>query len=318
METQKTAICTDDEDSSISNLLSNSETLMSDENIAEELQLQEALVSSFTTLHKSTSPPCTSETGESSQTAAKRPRKSSSRSLCEICAERQGSHEMFPLHCVHNFCTDCISKHVSIVLGFGAAGRHEIGINPNLVVAGGTETQQIVIKKRRPSITSTDEEAKITCPVIDCAAVLETDTLRAVLPADVVSMWDDILCESLISPRMKFYCPYKDCSGLLVRENEVIRESECPFCHRLFCAECSLPWHSGVGCEERERLEEERERECDLKLHDLAKKSKWKRCPNCKFYVDKKDGCLHVTCRCRFEFCYSCGKAWTSNHGGCG
>ncbi|KAL8502156.1 hypothetical protein ACS0TY_021316 [Phlomoides rotata] len=232
-----------------------------------------------------------SETGESSKTGSER--SSSSPSLCEICAERKDEDDMFPLHCVHNFCTDCISKHVSII-----------------------------IKKRRALVTNTDEAAKISCPVIDCTAVLETDKLRAVLPADVVSMWDDILCESLISPTMKFYCPYKDCSGLLVREGgegEVIRESECPFCHRLFCAKCNVAWHSGVGCEERERLkeEEEREREAELKFLDLAKKKEWQRCPNCKFYVDKREGCLHMTCRCRFEFCYACGKAWTSTHGGC-
>ena len=31
------------------------------------------------------------------------------------------------------------------------------------------------------------------------------------------------------------------------------------------------------------------------------------RCPNCKFIVEKTDGCDHMTCRCRYEFCYVCG-----------
>lgn len=287
METQQTAISMDDNDPSITNLLSNSETLMSDEHIAEELQLQEALLSSFTTFHKPSndSPPLqkpTSETAESSKMGAKRVRKSPPRlSLCEICAETKDSNEMFPLHCTHNFCTCCISKHVSII-----------------------------IKKMRALIVKKDEEGVITCPVIDCTSVLEIETLRAVLPADVVTLWDDVLCESTIPPEMKSYCPYKDCSGLLERENdgEVIRESECPFCHRLFCAKCNVAWHSGVDCDERERLkEEERERECELKLHDLAKKSNWQRCPNCKFYVEKTEGCLHMTCRSQFInplFCF--------------
>lgn len=145
----------------------------------------------------------------------------------------------------------------------------------------------------------------ITCPASDCTAVLDSHTLREVLAADVVSVWDDVLCESLIDPKMKYYCPYKDCSGLMVRESvdddQLIREAECPFCHRLFCAKCNVAWHSGIGCAEREKLKvDERDRNSELKLHDLAKERKWQRCPNCKIYVDKKEGCLHMTCRLEF------------------
>ncbi|KAM7280166.1 hypothetical protein ACFE04_007300 [Oxalis oulophora] len=28
----------------------------------------------------------------------------------------------------------------------------------------------------------------------------------------------------------------------------VIKESECPYCRRLFCAQCKVPWHAGVQC----------------------------------------------------------------------
>ncbi|CAL5438121.1 unnamed protein product [Camellia sinensis] len=43
----------------------------------------------------------------------------------------------------------------------------------------------------------------------------------------------------------------------------------------------------------------ERENE-DLMAMELAKKKKWRRCPNCKFYVEKDDGCLHITCSVDF------------------
>ncbi|KAM2993604.1 hypothetical protein FF2_045682 [Malus domestica] len=43
---------------------------------------------------------------------------------------------------------------------------------------------------------------------------------------------------------------------------------------------------------------------------ELAKKNKWRRCPTCKFIVEKNEGCLHITCRCGYEFCYACGKYW--------
>ncbi|XP_012852686.1 PREDICTED: probable E3 ubiquitin-protein ligase RNF217 [Erythranthe guttata] len=96
-----------------------------------------------------------------------------------------------------------------------------------------------------------------------------------------------------------------------------VREAECPFCNRLFCARCSVTWHSGVDCEEFSKLRfDERGRE-DRMVHELAKKNQWQRCPRCKFFVERKEGCLHITCRCGFQFCYACGAAWSSTHGGC-
>ncbi|EYU24556.1 hypothetical protein MIMGU_mgv1a023566mg [Erythranthe guttata] len=134
----------------------------------------------------------------------------------------------------------------------------------------------------------------------------------------VVVLWDEVICESLIPLAQRFYCPYRDCSGLLMNDGGGdVREAECPFCNRLFCARCSVTWHSGVDCEEFSKLRfDERGRE-DRMVHELAKKNQWQRCPRCKFFVERKEGCLHITCRCGFQFCYACGAAWSSTHGGC-
>jgi len=58
-----------------------------------------------------------------------------------------------------------------------------------------------------------------------------------------------ILVEKEIPSSQKFYCPFKDCSALLLKDVPevrsstepavvVIKESECPECRRLFCAQC--------------------------------------------------------------------------------
>ncbi|KAL8502155.1 hypothetical protein ACS0TY_021315 [Phlomoides rotata] len=218
------------DDLCISTLLINSEndqTLTPDENFALELQLQEAIVSSFTTPRKAVNNSATGiEIGESSKKGLMEP----PHSLCEICADIKDDDEMFPLEqCIHNYCKECISKHVSIQL-----------------------------EKRR---------TVITCPGVDCRSVLEIGTCGEIVRADVRRTWDEVLSN----------------------KDKLMRER-------------------GEG-DERERG--------DLMLHDLAKEKKWQRCPNCKFYVDKMEGCLHMTCRCQFQFCYACGEAWSSTHGGC-
>ncbi|XP_061376556.1 E3 ubiquitin-protein ligase RSL1-like [Gastrolobium bilobum] len=202
--------------------------------------------------------------------------------ICEICAEAKGKIEMFRNKiCDHSFCSDCVTKQVA------------------------TKIQEGI--------------TVVSCPGLNCKGLLELDDCRSMLPKDVLDRWDDALCEALLLTVPKFYCPFKDCSAMLLDDNEGegIRESECPFCHRLFCARCYVPWHPGVLCEVFLTLnEDERARE-DLLVRELANQKKWSRCPQCKFYVEKTEGCLHITCRCKFQFCYACGQQWTSTHGGC-
>ncbi|KAL3819101.1 hypothetical protein ACJIZ3_005006 [Penstemon smallii] len=253
--------------------------LASDAKYAEELQFQEAIMASVTTYSDQSpaSPKNNKELGESS-----------SPPICEICAEIKHNGQMFSVQsCSHRFCTECIAKHLEVKIQKGPIGN-----------------------QRNAHV--------FNCPGLDCKGFIEIDSCREIIPEHVVSMWDDAICESMIDSSQKFYCPYKDCSALIVNDSEeVIRESECPFCHRLFCAQCKVPWHSDIGCNEFSGLNEnERGRE-DLMVHELAKQKSWQRCPQCKFYVDKTQGCLHMTCRCGHQFCYACGATWSSTHGGC-
>ena len=46
-------------------------------------------------------------------------------------------------------------------------------------------------------------------------------------------------------------CPFNDCSVPLLKNRfEIVIRTECPVCHRLFCAQCNVPWHSGLTCQQ--------------------------------------------------------------------
>ncbi|KAK9922858.1 hypothetical protein M0R45_031298 [Rubus argutus] len=208
--------------------------------------------------------------------------KSSQIIQCGICVELKESNQMFTNNtCAHSFCSDCITKQVAAKL---------------------------------------DENFHIvSCPGLDCKSVLQLEDCIPILPKLVLERWNEALCQALVLGSEKLYCPFRDCSMVLVIEDEreVVRGSECPACHRLFCAECRVPWHPGVDCEEFQRLNEDERGRDDLMVNQLAKDNKWMRCPRCKFFVEKTQGCPHITCRCQFQFCYGCGAEWTSNPGGC-
>ncbi|XP_058783903.1 uncharacterized protein LOC131658650 [Vicia villosa] len=68
----------------------------------------------------------------------------------------------------------------------------------------------------------TNKVVKVTCPNPNCYTKLKPEHLKT-------------------------YCPFEDCSIWLVNEDSggevVVTSCECPYCHRLFCAQCRVPWH---------------------------------------------------------------------------
>ncbi|XP_016450089.1 E3 ubiquitin-protein ligase RSL1-like [Nicotiana tabacum] len=240
---------------------------VSDDECAEELQLQEVLAASFYHLHMSSST-LIHESPESSQ------------GYCEICMDTKGKDEMFKLdNCSHHsFCSGCIGLHAQ------------------------SKIQQNIFP--------------VTCPGLRCRAIIEPETCKSIIPEDVFARWEEGLSESSLLACEKFYCPYKNCSELLIYDHdEEIIECICPSCQRLFCASCCVPWHTGLDCDKFQK--EEKDKEEDLKVEELAKNSKWMKCPHCKHIVQKADGCIHITCWCKYEFCYVCGGTWSEEHWSC-
>ncbi|KAK4361622.1 hypothetical protein RND71_020574 [Anisodus tanguticus] len=69
----------------------------------------------------------------------------------------------------------------------------------------------------------------------------------------------------------------------------------------------------GFVCEEFEKLNKD-EREIEgIQLMQLAKSQEWQRCPSCRMYVGRSQGCAQMRCRCGTDFCYKCG-AHSSDH----
>ncbi|GMI92635.1 hypothetical protein like AT3G53690 [Hibiscus trionum] len=208
-------------------------------------------------------------TGESSNSKANR----YPSFICEICVEPKQANQLFNIKgCSHAYCADCMIKYVA--------------------------------SKLQDNITG------IRCPVTKCEGLLEPEYCRNILPKEVFDRWGDALCEAMVLGSRTFYCPFKDCSTLLIDDGgEAVKESECPSCRRLFCAQCKVPWHAEIECREFQKLhKDERDRE-DIMLMKLARKKKWVRCPNCRFVVSRTRGCSSIRCRCGTAFCYGCGSA---------
>ncbi|KAF9248014.1 hypothetical protein DTO027I6_6248 [Penicillium roqueforti] len=48
----------------------------------------------------------------------------------------------------------------------------------------------------------------------------------------------------------------------------------------------------------------------DWLMEKLMNKKIWKRCTKCSRVIELKEGCPHIICICRAQWCYHCGKKW--------
>jgi E3 ubiquitin-protein ligase RNF144 len=180
---------------------------------------------------------------------------------CPICMEAVQTKDGFNIKpCEHIFCTNCMVNYINV--------------------------------KAKENATS------IPCPTPDCEITsVDPTTFQHLLSKDVFDRWCLGLFESSLGMK-KFYCPFKDCSALLIHDGgEIITYSECPHCKRMFCARCNVPWHGDISCEEFEKLGDDEKGRDDLMLRDLAKDKRWQRCPKCRMFVEKIDGCKFMKCR---------------------
>ncbi|KAJ1276815.1 hypothetical protein BS78_05G244400 [Paspalum vaginatum] len=204
--------------------------------------------------------------------------------VCKICLEHVLPADVHRAShgCAHAFCAGCLDRHI------------------------GAKNQ--------------DGVSDVKCPGEDCGSVLDPELCQGIISRETFEGWSAALCMSMVRRDNNVcYCPFKDCSEIMVddRGGEVT-ESECPVCRRLFCARCGVPWHAGITCDEYEQLAPGDRGKEDLVALEMAKGKKWKRCPSCKFLVERHEGCVHITCRCGFQFCYGCGEPWgQSDHSSC-
>lgn len=299
------ALCQDTNQPGATELLA-----MSDEDYAMELQLQEVIVSSTmaaTAVQSSCTPQpesfvpaaisdggavempvhAVAECSYSSSPLLASPAASEgavTAIICKICLDYMSPSDLHRASgaCTHSFCTACLTRYISAKIQ--------------------------------------DSNSDVKCPAEDCDIVLDPELFQDMLSKEAFEAWGAALCRSTVLGASNVcYCPFNDCSEIMVDERgDGVPESECPVCRRLFCAQCGVPWHAGISCAEYEQLAPGDRGKDDMVVLEMAKGKKWRRCPRCKFLVEKHDGCVHITCRCRFEFCYGCGEQWTqSEHSSC-
>ncbi|PRQ33724.1 putative aminoacyltransferase, E1 ubiquitin-activating enzyme [Rosa chinensis] len=202
---------------------------------------------------------------------------------CVICFEDTDVGRMFSIDgCLHRYCFSCMKQHVEVKLLNGQVAQ---------------------------------------CPHEGCNSEINIDSCVQFLAPQLVEVMSQRIKESSIPVTEKVYCPKPRCSALMSKK-EVLQYTSsfyagaeqsgarrCMKCHSYFCINCKVPWHSDMTCYDYKRSHPYPLAEDQL-LKSLATMKHWRQCVKCKNMVELAEGCYHITCRCGYEFCYTCGAEW--------
>jgi hypothetical protein len=131
------------------------------------------------------------------------------------------------------------------------------------------------------------------------------DLAASFLSAQFVTTYKAKMLE-LATPN-PIYCAAPGCSTFIPTSGIKGDMSTCPACSFVTCRLCKNPEHRGLCPPDKN----------GKKLLDLASNKNWRQCRRCNVVVERDEGCLHITCTCGYEFCYSCGGLWSQCWGKC-
>ncbi|KAL0533897.1 hypothetical protein IC582_028172 [Cucumis melo] len=211
---------------------------------------------------------------------------------CTICFEDVSVDQMFSVDgCLHRYCFSCMKQHVEVKL-----------LNGNGMQAN--------------------------CPYQGCTSEVNIESCGKFLEPKVFEIMSQRIKEASVPIQEKVYCPYSRCSALMSK-TELLRYTEasyinaertgarkCMKCNQFFCINCKVAWHYNLTCYDYRNLNPNLHPDEQM-LKSLATRKLWRQCIVCNNMVELAEGCYHITCRCGYEFCYTCGAPWKNKKPTC-
>ena len=173
--------------------------------------------------------------------------------------------------------------------------------------------------------TSALSNRRPVCPSPSCRQLIGLEECRSLCGSEgTLDRLETLQAEEALAGVRKIYCPHKECSAMMILDEPpagragagagsisgVSDQQQCVRCHRGFCCSCNVPWHTNLTCAQYGALPANERSNEDRQLLDLAGQRSWQRCPQCSAVIELREGCNHITCVCKHEFCYKCGKVW--------
>ena len=154
---------------------------------------------------------------------------------------------------------------------------------------------------------SKNQIGRIKCLQKDCDTILNSNFIEKILYRDIPLLEQYKNLESrrqlILNPNIQL-CPYPNCESYAKKDANTNYVCCIKNKHK-FCFNCLKDWHGNKKCDDS----------IDKSFEKWRASNKVKRCPKCKFFIEKNFGCNHITCSsCGYQFCWLCLGEYSSGH----
>jgi ariadne-1 len=212
--------------------------------------------------------------------------------VCQICGDNSSDLVICGMSCNHGFCHNCYQMHM-----------------------------EIHIREGQSSLT-------MCCPMHNCKTRISTQMIESYCSSQMYLKYREWMLQHFIFSKKNIrYCRNEHCSSLLLRHlspTEMISFQctrdmkclnilndigvECRSCSLRMCFECGDEDHYPISCHLLKQWKEMDRQEGQSMNWILVHT---KKCPKCKFPIEKNQGCRHMHCRqCSYHFCWDCMHQW--------
>ncbi|TRZ11032.1 hypothetical protein HGM15179_016075, partial [Zosterops borbonicus] len=155
-------------------------------------------------------------------------------------------------------------------------------------------------------------ETAISCPDAACPkrGHLQENEIECMVASEIMQRYKKLQFERevLLDP-CRTWCPSSTCQAVCQLQESSPQDPQlvqCKVCDIEFCSACKSNWHPGQGCQENMPISFlPGETSSVFKMEDDD--APIKRCPKCKVYIERDEGCAQMMCKnCKHAFCWYC------------
>ncbi|EAR86452.3 IBR domain protein (macronuclear) [Tetrahymena thermophila SB210] len=204
---------------------------------------------------------------------------------CLLCFDSLEEDNRYSLACQHYFCKDCFSQYIQEVFKEG----------------------QFCIFK--------------TCPLDGCLERLGMEDFKQFLSEEKYNLYKRFLIKDAFGQSETILsCPQPNCPYVQMsvkdRMIKVNQQNITCLCNHEYCNQCKEIGHYPCCCGDfRKWLSKIESQGASANLNDEWFIMNTKPCPKCKIFIEKNQGCMHMTCKqCQHHFCWICLGDWKGHN----
>jgi hypothetical protein len=144
-----------------------------------------------------------------------------------------------------------------------------------------------------------------------CSRAVPGSVIKSVLTRDEQVTFMKSVQQYSTPWEARVFCPLPGCGAFIAPRTKIDPKHPftvtCRKCRTKVCSTCKREAHQiGQDCPA--------DWELDVVLK-MGESQGWRRCYKCRTLVELTQGCSHITCRCKAQFCYICGAVWDPDIG---